>query len=266
MHAAGYPERALAVFQAMMELNFFAPDKYKDQLSDSGLIDALDELETFWDLEACRFGEDGATGWKHAMTSSSTELPLPMPVPIKTSPAIEDPYSRWAQHETHTAQNRLRPTRTIHESEEDDDPYSTIFFSDLRPLLFQVRNQDSRQQLLYSFLSFLGLPLNPPDASTTTPFASDTFLHSGDFLSPSRRNAMWKTQTPENFLRTLIPFETLGGEAMEPVRLAGIKDPFQPPFRKFPLSPDLLFQATPHWFCLLDQKDYLKDLDLAMVR
>lgn len=53
---------------------------------------------------------------------------------------------------------------------------------------------------------------------------------------------------------------------MEPVRTSAINDPFQPPFRKFPTSPDSLFTSQPRWFCLLDQRAYMQDLDIPFIR
>lgn len=237
--------------------------------------DGLNDLELFWDSEAPRVGEEGSIGWN---STPDDAMPPEGTVNASTKPSQEqntggqdpDPFEEWAKSERQASQSRRRPTRTTDTLNDDqDDPYSTILFSDIRSLLFVVSSPDARSQLIYSFLFYLGLPLTPPDTPSTSRLASDTFLHADDFspsFAPSKRAAFWPTQSTDDFLRALIPFETIGGQPMEPVRTSGISDPFQPPFRKFPLSPDSLFPSQPRWFCLLDQKAYLKDLDLPLIR
>ena len=251
----------------MMELNFFAPDQYRNIASENKLFfeSALDDLEEYWDLEAPRFGEDHALGWKHKL-DSVVKQPRPPLQASTTSLSDDDPFVTWAKEETQSALLSNRPARTIDEIDDSDDPYSVVLFSDLRSLLFAVTLQDSRLQLIYSFLFFLGLPLNPPDTSTATPLASDTFLYSDEFLSPCKRASFWPTHSSDDFLHALLPFDTIAGEAMEPIRRGALNDPYNTPFVRFPMSPDLLFQATPKWFCLLSQKQYLEELDVNLVR
>ena len=260
----------------MIELNFHLPDTHREALQSStaalqsATAAALDDLEAFWDSEAPRFGEKGAKGWRN--TEEGLDPPkgataVETPAPASTD---SDPFTRWHAEEERATGRRQYPTRTMEDmSVEDDDPYSTILFADIRPLLFFVSAPDARSQLLYSFLFYLGLPLTPPDTSTSTPLASDTFLHSDDFASrrhASKRAAFWPSESSDSFLRSLIPFDSIAGEAMEPVRAAGVKDPFQPPFRKFPTSPDLLYQAVPRWFYLLPQGNESSTLDVGLIR
>lgn len=267
----------------MVELNFYMPDAHRAEVQASPstiapINAALDDLELFWDSEAARIGEDGSSGW---CNTSETALPpehssssAAGPIGNQDSVDNSDPFESWAHTEGRSSRSRRRPTRTTDtqddaEDDAEDDPYSTILFSDVRSLLFVVSSPDARSQLLYSFLFYLGLPLNPPDTPSTSRLASDTFLHADDFsssFSPHKRASFWPTPNTDEFLRSLIPFDTIGGQAMEPVRTSAISDPFQPPFRKFPLSPDSLFPSQPRWFCLLDQKDYMADLDMPLIR
>jgi hypothetical protein len=261
----------------MIELNFHLPDTHRETLQSStagpqsATVTALDDLEAFWDSEAPRFGEEGAKGWRN--TEDGTDPPKGVATAntsAKSTTGDVDPFQRWYAEEQRATGRRQYPTRTTDDtSAEDDDPYSTILFADIRPLLFFVSSPDARSQLLYSFLFYLGLPLTPPDTSTSTPLASDPFLHSDDYASrrhASKRAAFWPSQSSDSFLRSLIPFDTIAGEAMEPVRAAGLKEPFQPPFRKFPTSPDLLYQAVPRWFCLLPQGNESSTLDVGLIR
>lgn len=259
----------------MIELNFQLPDKFREALQSgtaaysAGASAALDELELFWDSEALRFGEDGAKGWRNteegALPPRQDEAK-----PDQFDMATDvDPFVRWSAQEHRASSRKRQPTRTTDDIPEDDlDPYSTIFFSDIRPLLFFVSTPDARSQLLYSFLFYLGLPLTPPDTSTATPLASDSFLHADDFAisrNAAKRTAFWPADSSDTFLRSLIPFDTIAGEAMEPVRAAGVKDPFEHPFRKFPISPDLLYQAVPRWYCLLPPGSDLAGLDTKFI-
>lgn len=265
----------------MIEFNFYMPDQHRAEVqaspSTSKPIDAaLDDLEQFWDSEAARVGETGSLGWSH---TSDDSLPPEVPADSVIKPEVTgnghqdtDPFETWARSERTASRARGRPTRTsdtLVGDDEEDDPYSVILFSDIRSLLFVVSSPDARSQLLYSFLFYLGLPLTPPDTSSRSRLASDTFLHADDFspsFAPHKRAAFWPTQGTDDFLRGLIPFDTIGGQAMGPVRTSAISDPFQPPFRKFPMSPDSLFPSRPRWFCLLDQKEHLQDLDLPLIR
>lgn len=273
-----YAERALAAFQALIEFNFYMPDRHRAEVqaapSELRPVDnALEDLELFWDSEIARIGETSSLGW---CNTPDTALPPDSITPgnhqkeVKDRVEDSDPFESWATGEREASRAKRRPTRTTDSLDEDeDDPYATILFSDLRPLLFVVSSPDARSQLLYSFLFYLGLPLTPPDTASTSRLASDTFLHADDFSSsfaPHKRAAFWPTPSTDEFLRALIPFDTIGGQAMEPVRTSAISDPFQPPFRKFPMSPDSLFPSQPRWFCLLDQKEYMQDLDLPFIR
>lgn len=274
----GYFERALAAFQAMLELNFFIPDIHRADMQArpaemTSVSNALDALEEYWDSEEPRIGEAGACGWKNLQAlggSSDAKEIVPEDGRLGRDTNL-DPFELWAYREKASARSRRRPTKTTDkiQNEDDDDPYSTILFSDIRSLLFVVSSPDARSQLLYSFLFYLGLPLIPPDTSTTSRLSSDTFLHADD-LSPSfaakARSSFWPTQGADEFLRGLIPFDVIGGQAMDPVRTSAVRDPFSLPFKKFPLSPDVIFQSTSRWFCLLDLRHSIADLDLSLIR
>lgn len=251
-----------------MELNFFGPQDLTvtpsapPNAQQAEFETALNRLDLFWDSEVPRIGEDDAKGWQ---SSGDTEPPSTSAssVPNGQEPDLDDPFCKWASSESSSNPRQARPSRS---SDLDGDPFSTIFFADIRQLLFIVDDQDCRSQLIYSFLVFLGLPLNQPDTSTVSPLSSDTFLHADDFHSAARQKAFWPEQSTDAFLGSLVPFETIGGEPMEHVRRAGIKDPFQPPFRCFPVSPDLLFSSSPKWFSLLDQQEHLLQMDLPFIR
>ncbi|KAG8908209.1 hypothetical protein FRC01_007478, partial [Tulasnella sp. 417] len=159
MAEAGYVERAVAIFQAQIELTFFAPPS----LSNSSFGSKLDALEEFWDLEAPRLGEPGARGWCNHSTS---DAPAPPPVTAVTqSSKMEEeeaePFVQWGSEELRAGNNRILPLRT---TDEDEDPYATVLFSDIRPFLWDLssppsssEHEDVQTLLVLAFIQFLGL-------------------------------------------------------------------------------------------------------------
>ncbi len=99
----------------------------------------LDNLEEFWDSETPRIGEPHAKGWISWMKSESSDLRRLSPrqglgVALKSdSDRQRDGYQRWYDAETALDEARWLPA---HDGDEDDDPYSMVMFSDIRPLLF----------------------------------------------------------------------------------------------------------------------------------
>lgn len=116
----------------------------------------LDRLEAFWESEVPRLGEPGATGWAAWEAAGSPEA---VPGPSRVSPRppkLSDPFARWAAQELIEDDNLQMPSRSFDE-EECNDPYSTILFSDIRPLLVRLTYPGSKQAFRLTWLSFLGL-------------------------------------------------------------------------------------------------------------
>lgn len=151
---AGYSERALALFQAQAELTFHRPA----ELAGAPQSVILDRLESFWESEVPRVGEAYASGWADWEAAGSPDA-IPGPSRrISRQPSVEDPYVRWATEERLEDDTLPLPTRSF-DDESSDDPYSTVLFSDLRPLLFDLRSAGSRQAFRLMWLEFLGLHL-----------------------------------------------------------------------------------------------------------
>lgn len=263
MTLSGFSERALCAFQGLIELNFFRsgkdalPGKAESEVKWRFRI--MEGMESFWDSEVPRVGEQDAKGWCNtAEDSDLPEPPSPAPLPAST---LEHPFERWATTEQNTAASQPRPARTTDPGVDDEvDPFRVILFDDIRDFLFVVHSPDSKTQLAYAFLTFLGLPFIPPDFPTSTPFSTDTFIHSELVERPLLRERFWpKAEVPN------IPFETVQGEAMEPERKSALKEPFDVPFKATPVSVDLLFGTKRKWFVTLG-KDDLKHVDVDFAR
>ncbi|CAA7259932.1 unnamed protein product [Cyclocybe aegerita] len=151
---AGYAERAMAMFQAQAELTFNVPKK----LSKMSLETQLDELEEFWDSEVPRAGEDGANGWSswHSSKESQQSRQSPTRQNFVEEPTIPDldPYREWAKQELPSCRTLRLPTRSDSDTQ---DPYSTILFSDVRPLLLNLTSERAKDAFRLAWLSVLGL-------------------------------------------------------------------------------------------------------------
>ncbi|GAA5950440.1 hypothetical protein JCM3765_004549 [Sporobolomyces pararoseus] len=268
LRQAGYSERALAAFQALIELNLLrpahlylsSPDSPRRKWTDR----VIDELEEFWDGEAPRIGEKGAKGWNN---TTEDDLPPEFSKGESLAPATVDPEARpfetWTTAERTASLDSALPARTTDPALDDsDDPFRIILFDDIRSFLFIVHSQDSKLQLAYAFLTFLGLPFIPPDFPTSTPFTTDSFIHSELVERPSLVKRFWppKDASPK-------PFETIGGEAMEPERRSALGTPFEIPFHATPAVVDQLFAAKSkgEWFATIRKED-LEDIELEQAR
>ncbi|THH33540.1 hypothetical protein EUX98_g633 [Antrodiella citrinella] len=150
---SGYTERATAIFQAQAELIYNMPKN----LTDLEFDEVLDELELFWESEVPRIGEPGATGWNIWDSSgrSQADAISEMNDSWKTT-ALSDKYESWAQSEM--SNDTLLPSRSFHTAD-NIDPYVTVLFVDIRPVLVELHSQRARDAFRLVWLSFLGLDM-----------------------------------------------------------------------------------------------------------
>uniref|UniRef100_A0A8B9C224 NRDE-2, necessary for RNA interference, domain containing n=1 Tax=Anser brachyrhynchus TaxID=132585 RepID=A0A8B9C224_9AVES len=178
LRQAGHSEKAVSLFQALIDFTFFKPDSVKD-LPTKGQVEFF---EPFWDSGEPRIGEKGARGWRAWMhqqekggwiavdkpdDDDEEEIDEDEEIKDKTLPKwhiwLDIEYSREARHWL-----PWRPDKTKKQTEEDcEDPERQVLFDDLGPSMIQLSNPDLQHQLLYSFLQFLGVPcinkLFPPN-------------------------------------------------------------------------------------------------------
>ncbi|KAM0793184.1 hypothetical protein ACM66B_000655 [Microbotryomycetes sp. NB124-2] len=267
LRQAGFSERATAAFQAILELNLFRPNQFVqpplDRSESAWRGEVLDALEGFWDTEAARIGEEGARGWRatsdqaQAYTGKADERDSADVGQVEGLSRC----AQWARAEQTESTKHRKPGRTTDvDSEDSDDPYHVVLFDDIRNLLFLVHSPDSKMQLAYSFLNYLGLPFIPPDVPTDTPFTTDTFIHS----ELVERQSLAKRFLPPMDL-TRKRFEVISGEPMESERRSVLSAPYDTPFHSVPASVDLLFGTRRGWFATLRPQD-LEDVDVDMAR
>ncbi|KAL4241783.1 NRDE2 family protein [Abortiporus biennis] len=147
---SGFVERAMALFQVQAELTY----KMHASVTNESFEAQLDELEEFWESEVPRCGESMAKGWAHWVSENRPEtLSTPLPKP-QYGEFHMDPFMQWAYEETFADKHHTLSSRS---SDNDEDPYATVLFSDIRPYLINLSTNDSRHFLRLIWLSFLGL-------------------------------------------------------------------------------------------------------------
>ncbi|WVW82554.1 hypothetical protein I302_104565 [Kwoniella bestiolae CBS 10118] len=259
---AGYSERSLAMFQAIMEITFFKPAQLHGAYVHSSLSTSFDKVlnafEEFWDTEAARIGESGSKGWRNISTFSPSQNRDAVP----QKHTSEDPFEKWLEAETHAESTYSLPGRATDLNEEvEDDPYHTVLFSDIRPFLFTVTSPEVRLQLIYAFLTFLGLPFSPPDVPSSSPASNDPHLHWTLAYNQAKRNTFW----PARQSTKRLPWQTVGGEPMDPERTRGLDNPFASPVKCWMQDRNTMLGRKGSWFNDLDAID-IATLDIDVVR
>lgn len=240
---------------------FFKPDHLRPYVGagPEWFDRVLSEFEGFWDGESPRIGETGARGWRHAVLEPPVVSSQPAAVVTHVS---LDPFERWLEAERHAEQHRSRPSRaTDLDAADEDDPYRVVLFSDVRPFLWPIRSPEVRQQIIYAFLNFLGLPFTPPEVPTTAPSAVDPHLQWSLAYNTTLRSAFW----PPKHSAKKVVWQTVGGEPMEPEHPRALQSPFTCPVKLWAQDRGTLFARSGKWFRDLEAAD-LEHVDVSLVR
>ena len=145
LRQSGYTERAIAIWQALLELNLFRPPGLQ-------AVEEMQHFEKFWDSEVARLGEPAAKGW-------SQEVKKPTTAARDHTPKSIDSLHSWSAAERDACDRDIMPTRTS--DVRSDDPYNVVLFDDIKGFLHRTTSTDAETLLLDSFLAFAGLsPLN----------------------------------------------------------------------------------------------------------
>ena len=154
---AGYVERGIAIWQAMLELNFRLPAKFEGlRVSKANQYETmLDSLDGFWENGAARIGEQDARGWS-AYSQSAESNWSPTTDAVNPATGSLATWESWAEIERKSASLDTMPARYEDETHEADNA-RIIMFSDVREPLFISPDQDPTS-LLNAFLTFCNLP------------------------------------------------------------------------------------------------------------
>ena len=155
MRESGFREHATAIWQALLEFNFFAPSQ-----SPSATEESLSLFEDFWESEVPRVGEEEAKGWSNYVNEDGVAAgPEPQTDPTEAKIDRRDIFGSWQMAEESRTFHATNPARTTDDVEEDD-PYRVILFSDVKPFLVNVQDPQARNSLINAFVVFCCLP--PP--------------------------------------------------------------------------------------------------------
>jgi hypothetical protein len=150
-------EQAYAIFQAQIELSDFCPAKFLALPLDA----KLNRLEEFWESEVPRIGEKNAAGWKIWEQSGRPEpldeQPLSSLRDLVNFSISDDPYQTWFHTETACDLIGALPTKSFNEDQQD--PFTTVLFNDIRGFVSDIRSDNAKRYLRSAFLSFNGLNL-----------------------------------------------------------------------------------------------------------
>lgn len=219
----------------------------------------LQEFEDFWDSEAPRIGDDGAKGWKE-MHASVEEPAIPTTSAKDLDAVRGDSYERWLLAERAAEASFSLPGRATDLSAPEDDPFHVVLFADIAPFLFPVQTSSARLQLIYAFLNFIGLPISPPETSTTSPGADDPHLRWSLVENEALRSAFW----PSRPSTKRLAFQTVGGEPMEPEVQRTLQSPFNSPIKSWESDRNTQF-ANQAWFRDMTEAD-LRHVDTDFAR
>ncbi|XP_043835942.1 nuclear exosome regulator NRDE2 isoform X1 [Dromiciops gliroides] len=168
LRQAGHTEKAISLFQAMIDFTFFKPDSVKD-LPTRGQVEFF---EPFWDSGEPRVGEKGARGWRAWMHQQERGgWVVVKPDEDEDEPEEDDQeiknktlpkWQIWLSVERSREQRHWlpwRPDKTKKQTDEDcEDPERQVLFDDLGLSLIKLSNPDLKFQLIDAFLQFLGVP------------------------------------------------------------------------------------------------------------
>src|ERR1700722_2275541 len=154
----------------------------------------LDALEEFWESGVPLIGEPDAKGWSAWITSERPEGPVSMsPKQALEEESSSAPYIRWSVLESRTDRSSRLPSR----SADEPDPYATILFSDVRPLLMSPQSAHAKHVFRIAWLSLLGLHI--PGFSES--LSADRWRNADDrwcythLTSPSSIAALFPSET-----------------------------------------------------------------------
>ncbi|XP_069493555.1 nuclear exosome regulator NRDE2 [Ambystoma mexicanum] len=170
LRQAGHSEKAISLYQALMDFTFFKPDTVKDMSTK----DQVEFFETFWDSGEPRFGEKGAKGWKswmhqkekggwvvvqsHAEDHNEEEEEDDSEIKDRTLPRwqiwLDTECAREGRHWI-----PWRPNAAKGQKDEDcEDPERQVVFDELGSSLIKISRTELKLELVHSFLQFLGVP------------------------------------------------------------------------------------------------------------
>eukprot|EP00092_Neocalanus_flemingeri_P030332 GFUD01032927.1.p1 GENE.GFUD01032927.1~~GFUD01032927.1.p1 ORF type:complete len:1231 (+),score=335.13 GFUD01032927.1:198-3890(+) len=158
---SGHSEKAVAVYQGLLELNLFSPDFQGP--GDYNVEDKLSLFEPIWDSGVNKVGQAGARGWGKELQERIGEGRGEMEElgirkeewEEKMLEAGSEKGKTWIQLEIGREQEHFFPWRKG--EEEAEDPERIVEFDTINGFLAQFSREESKFRVLLSFLKLLGV-------------------------------------------------------------------------------------------------------------
>ena len=228
-------ESAVAVWQALLEFNFFAPRNTFSEKADPD--SPLGLFEAFWDSEVPRAGEVGAKGWG---AYAPDDAPYTVPGVHLNAADAHATTGILVQSWLESEHQHSMTTRAVARTTDDllhDDPYRVVLYSDVKDFLLRFSSSGSREALVAALLAFCRLSPTPfPDLDRkTNDWSCDSFIRS-ELLE----------QHNDAFARLS------DGDPGESNTLRAPPGAFDFTFRNFVISPDTLYAEKEIWFTSME--------------
>ncbi|KAJ3012516.1 hypothetical protein HKX48_006248 [Thoreauomyces humboldtii] len=230
---SGFIERAVALYQAMIEFNCFCPPAFTTQSYEQ----RMGMFEGFWDSELPRFGEEGALGWASSLMQDPSSMDFSCLPEGDFTIGNADPISAFHREETIREFHNWLPLRGS-EDDEPDDPYRAVLYEDVSTLMFEATLPQTRHQLVHNLLHLLAVQLNS-GVSSNAEFFQDPFVHS-EHANYSAANLFWPVEKHALQHPTEVLSTEQGQATLE-------SDPFSVPIKTYPQSTSTTFGASA-WF------------------
>nr|KAJ3418689.1 hypothetical protein HK105_007979 [Polyrhizophydium stewartii] len=237
---AGYTERAVAACQAMVEFNCFAPAAFARQT----FKQRVSLFEDFWETECARFGEDGACGWSNSLFDDGNDA-AGAEMEGMTADDIDGEGApnlhRLYQREILGQRESWRPLRGSTD-EDQQDPFRTVLFDDIRGLMFEAQCLQTKRGLVFLLLRLLGTSFNACVGSSHAGMV-DPFICGGEAMGAAAERA-----------GRILAIRTSAESAMMP-GADGATRSLAFPFRAFPQSVWTLLADGVRWVPLFGLDD-----------
>jgi len=176
LRESGYTELSIAIWQGLLEFNFFAPSP---QITANQQAHKVTLFKEFWESEVPRIGEEGALGWRHFAENTGPSEP-PDAVNDENPMEIRQDqlFKNWAISESFRSKLSRYPARTMDEVTEDD-PFRVILASDIEDYMITFPSSSNlHTSLIDAFLLFCSLPISS-DVASVREWSSDPFIVRG---------------------------------------------------------------------------------------
>ena len=176
---AGYDELAHAIWQIVLENQFSEPPLSSNE-------EVLESLESFWESDVPRIGEEGARGWSafHSGAVHGTRMSNFIPNGSKDTDVS---HGSFAERES-KAMYLLHLPAAADDEDDSEDPFRFVMFADLRDIVETLLNDLPKLELVDAFLCFMHLPpLRSPKASIQESPCIDPLLYQAAYNSPLLR-------------------------------------------------------------------------------